>query len=115
MMRPLHTVEREREAMIAVRLVKLALLASLALYALLVAYDNVVDYEANYAFVRHTLAMDTLTDNALKGRAITSPALWMAAYWLIIATEVVVGLLLAAGTVRLASVLSGPAQHFNAA
>ena len=57
--------------MIAVRLVKLVLVASLALFALLVAYDNVVDYESNYAFVRHTLIMDTtFPDNALKiGRA----------------------------------------------
>ena len=102
--------------MIAVRLVKLALVASLALFALLVAYDNVVDYEANYAFVRHTLTMDTtFADSALKGRAVTTPALWAAAYWLIIATQAAVGLLLLAGTVRLAAALRAPAQRFNAA
>ena len=102
--------------MIAVRLVKLVLVASLALFALLVAFDNVVDYESNYAYVRHTLSMDTtFPDNALKGRAITSPALWTAAYWLIIATEAAVGLLLLAGAVRLAAVLRAPAHRFNAA
>jgi predicted small integral membrane protein len=102
--------------MIAVRLVKLVLVASLALFALLVAYDNVVDSESNYAFVRHTLTMDTtLPDNALKGRAVSSPALWTAAYWLIIATEAAVGLLLAVGAVRLASALRSSAHRFNAA
>jgi predicted small integral membrane protein len=102
--------------MIAVRLVKLALVASLALFALVVAYDNVVDYESNYTFVRHTLAMDTtFADNALKGRAVTSPSLWTAAYWLIIAIEAAVGLLLLAGAVRLAAALRASAQRFNAA
>ena len=66
--------------MIAVRLVKLALVASLALFALLVAFDKFVDYESNYAFVRHTLTMDTtFSDSALKGRAVTTPALWAVA------------------------------------
>src|SRR5215468_3598924 len=102
--------------MIAIRLVKVALVASTALFALLVAYDNVVDYESNYAFVRHTLVMDTtLADNALKDRAITTPALWTVAYWLIITIEAAVGLLLLAGAVRLAAALRAPAQRFNAA
>src|SRR5262249_56829482 len=102
--------------MIAIRLVKVALVASTALFALLVAYDNVVDYESNYAFVRHTLVMDTtFADNALKGRAVTTPALWTAAYWLIIAIEAAVGLLLAAGAVRLATALRASARRFNAA
>ena len=102
--------------MIAIRLVKVALVASTALFALLVAYDNVVDYESNYAFVRHTLVMDTtLADNALKDRAITTPALWTVAYWLIIAIEAAVGLLLLAGAVRLAAALRAPTQRFNAA
>src|SRR5258708_188260 len=88
--------------MIAIRLVKVALVASTALFALLVAVDNVVDYDTNYAFVRHTLSMDTtFPDNVLKARAITTPALWTLAYWLIIATEAAVGLLLAGGAFRL--------------
>jgi predicted small integral membrane protein len=42
------------EAMLAIRLVKTVMVASLALFALLTAYNNVVDYGSNYAFVRHT-------------------------------------------------------------
>lgn len=41
------------------RLVKTAMVASCALFALLVAYDNLVDYGSNYTFVRHTLSIDT--------------------------------------------------------
>jgi predicted small integral membrane protein len=102
--------------MIATRLVKLAMVASCALFALLVAFNNLVDYGSNYEFVRHALSMDTtFPGNALMGRAITSPTLWTIAYWLIIATEAATGVLLAVGALRLASTLRQPAVQFNAA
>jgi predicted small integral membrane protein len=78
--------------------------------------DNIVDYESNYAFVRHTLSMDTtFPHTALRSRVITTPALWTAAYWLIIAAEAAIGLLLAAGALHLAVALRADAQRFNAA
>ena len=99
-----------------VRLVKVAMVASCALFALLVAFSNLVDYGSNYAFVRHTLSMDTtFPGNALTGRAITSPALWTLGYWLIIAAEAATGLILAFGSFRLALAVRGPAALFNAA
>ena len=99
-----------------VRLVKVAMVASCALFALLVAFNNIVDYGSNYTFVRHTLSMDTtFPGNALTGRAITSPALWTLGYWLIIAAEAVTGLILAFGSLRLALAVRGPAALFNAA
>ena len=58
--------------MLAIRLVKTSMVASTALFALLVAFNNLVDYGSNYEFVRHTLSMDTtFPGNALMGRAIT--------------------------------------------
>lgn len=102
--------------MMMVRLVKVAMVASCALFALLVAFNNLVDYGSNAAFVRHTLSMDTtFPNNVLKGRAITSPTLWTIAYWSIIAAEAVTGLLLALATLRLAVAVRGPASDFNAA
>ena len=102
--------------MMATRLVKVAMVASCALFALLVAYDNLVDYGSNYTFVRHTLSMDTtFPGNVLMGRAITSPTLWTLAYWLIIAGEAATGLILAYGSLRLALCVRGPAALFNAA
>jgi predicted small integral membrane protein len=99
-----------------VRLVKVAMVASCALFALLVTFNNLVDYGSNYEFVRHTLSMDTtFPGNALKGRAITSPALWTLGYWLIIAAEAATGLILAFGSFRLALAMRGPAALFNAA
>ena len=99
-----------------IRLVKVAMVASCALFALLVAFNNLVDYGSNYSFVRHILSMDTtFPGNALMGRAITSPALWTLGYWLIIAAEAATGLILAFGSLRLALAVRGPAALFNAA
>jgi predicted small integral membrane protein len=102
--------------MFTTRLVKTMMVASTALFALLVAYDNLVDYGSNYEFVRHVLSMDTtFPDNVLKGRAIASPALWSVAYWMIILAEAATGLVLAMCALRLATTLRGSAAEFNAA
>ena len=102
--------------MLAIRLVKTSMVASTALFSLLVAFDNVVDYGANYEFVRHTLSMDTTyPGNALMGRAITSPTVWSLAYWAIIVVEAATGIVLALATVRLATNLGASAVGFNSA
>jgi predicted small integral membrane protein len=60
--------------MIEARITKVIMVASLALFALLVTFDNLTDYDTNYAFVSHVLSMDTtFPGNALMYRAITSP------------------------------------------
>ncbi len=102
--------------MLAVRLVKTSMVASTALFALLVAFNNIVDYGSNYAFVRHVLSMDeTFPGNALMGRAITTPVAWHAAYWIIILFESTTGVVLAVAAVRLALNLRASAARFNAA
>ncbi len=98
------------------RLVKTAMVASTALFALLVTFNNLVDYDSNYQFVRHTLSMDTtFPGSALRERAIASPAVWTLGYWLIILAEAAVGATLAFATVRLATNLRSNADRFNAA
>src|SRR3954462_4153811 len=102
--------------MIAIRLVKTAMVASTAFFALLVACNNVADYNSNDQFVRHTLSMDTtFPDNVLKGRSILSPTLWTAAYWSIILVEAATGIVLTFATVCLLRALRLPAAAFNAA
>jgi len=101
--------------MLATRLVKVAMVTSTALFALLVAFNNVVDYGSNYEYVRHTLSMDTtIPGNALMGRAITQPALWRIGYWLIILTEAAVGVILAFSAFQLAINARSGASRFNA-
>jgi predicted small integral membrane protein len=97
-----------------IRLAKVAVIAALAAFALLVAYNNIVDYDSNYQFVRHVLSMDTIfPDSTLRSRAIDSETIWRAAYALIIVTEASTGLLLALGAVVLLGRLQADAKIFN--
>ena len=74
--------------MIAIRAAKVATVAAIALFASLVTFGNLTDYNTNFVFVEHVLSMDTIyAFSTIKYRAITDPALHRAAYALIIATE----------------------------
>jgi predicted small integral membrane protein len=98
------------------RLAKLLLVSSLAVFAFIVAYDNVLDYDSNYEFVRHVLSMDTtFPTNTLRTRAVTSPTLWNAAYIAIITTEALTALAFAKGAYDLLRNLRAPAQRFQEA
>ena len=102
--------------MILIRLSKVALIAALAAYALIVAYDNIVDYGSNYKSVKHVLTMDTtFPGNALMHRAITDKSVWTAAYASIIAAEGLTALLLVIGALALLARLTAPATIFNRA
>ena len=41
------------------RIAKIFLLAGIALFYTLVVFNNLTDFDSNYQFVRHVLAMDT--------------------------------------------------------
>jgi predicted small integral membrane protein len=98
------------------RIVKIVMVGSLALFAGLVTFDNLIDYETNYAFVRHVLSMDTTPPgNALMHRSIASPSLWRAAYALIIAGEGATALGFAAGATFLLRHLRSQTACFNRA
>jgi len=102
--------------MVIIRFAKIAIVAALACYALLVTYNNIVDYGSNFEFVRHVLSMDTtFPGNALMHRAIVDETVWRLAYALIIATEGLTGLLLAFGGLALLRRLRAPADVFNRA
>ncbi|MGB7277079.1 MAG: DUF2165 domain-containing protein [Pseudolabrys sp.] len=100
--------------MVLIRLAKVAMIGSLAAYALIVTYDNIVDYQSNYEFVRHVLSMDTtFPGNTLMHRAITNESIWSLAYALIIAMEGLTAFLLLVGALVLLSRLWAPAEVFN--
>ena len=102
--------------MLITRYAKIVMALGLAVFCLLVAFDNITDYGTNFLFVKHVLSMDTTyPGNALMYRSITSPALWTLCYWLIIAGEAIAGILLLAGTIRLWQVRLAPGAAFNAA
>jgi len=98
------------------RLAKILLPLTLAAFALVVTWDNLIDYGANFQFVRHVLAMDTtFAGNALMGRAVTRPLLWHAAYGLIILAEGVTCMLLLGGSYALWRARRAAGARFNAA
>jgi predicted small integral membrane protein len=85
-----------------IRLLKALMVSVVGVWALLIAFDNVVDYDSNWQFVQHVLSMDTVfPGNTLKYRAITNPTIQMLGYWLIIATEWLMSALCFAGAWRL--------------
>ena len=100
--------------MIAIRAAKIALVAAIALFASLVVFGNITDYNTNFVFVQHVLSMDTVfTFSTIRYRAITSPALHHAAYALIIATEVVIAALCWTGAFVLLRRIRADAATFN--
>jgi len=102
--------------MLLVRLAKILMVAALAVFAFLVTYNNVIDYDSNYEFVRHVLSMDTtFPGNALRDRAITDPRAWQLAYAAIIATEGLICLLLTAAALMMLVQLRAPAAEFGRA
>ena len=91
-------------SVVVVRLCKTALLATVALFFVLVAFGNITDYGTNWQFVRHVLAMDTVFPaSTLTWRAITDQRLVAVAYWLIIAWEAATAIILIIAVVRLAA------------
>lgn len=100
--------------MLIVRLAKIAMVASLAAFAFIVTYDNIVDYGTNYEFVKHVLSMDTtFPGNKLTGRAIANPTLWNLAYGAIILAEGLTFLLLGIGATAMFLSLRAPASGFH--
>ena len=97
------------------RISKIALLAAVALFMALIAFNNITDYGSNFDFVQHVLSMDTtFPGNQLKWRAISTSALHHAFYWTIIAWEALSGLGIAAGALAVWRARRQSAAVFNA-
>ncbi len=85
-----------------IRLSKAALVASSALFLLIVVFNNLTDYDSNFQFVRHVLGMDTtFPGNQGMWRAINSPAIHHAFYASIILWEFAAGVMLTVGAWKL--------------
>jgi predicted small integral membrane protein len=98
------------------RTAKIVISFALALFCLLVAFDNLTDYTTNYLFVQHVMSMDTTYPGSeLRYRAITNPTLWQLAYGAIILGEAVTGALFLVGAYRLFQARDASAAEFNRA
>ncbi|MGB6346484.1 MAG: DUF2165 domain-containing protein [Methyloceanibacter sp.] len=102
--------------MLITRLAKIAMCLALAVFCLVVTFDNITDPHSNYQFVQHVMSMDTtFPGNRLMYRAVTAPWAWQLSYGLIVATQAVAGALFLAGGVRLWQARHAPAADFNRA
>src|SRR6476619_325028 len=102
--------------MLITRLAKIAMCLSLAIFCLLVAFDNITDPQSNYEFVSHVMSMDTtFPGNHLTYRSVNDPLVWQIVYGLIIATQLVCGGLFLAGAMRMWQTRSDPAAEFQRA
>ena len=81
---------------------KIAFVWAIALYALLVVFNNLTDYDSNYQLVAHVLKMDTtFPGNRGMWRAIDAPFAHHLSYWVIIVSEAAVTALCLWGGLRL--------------
>lgn len=102
--------------MSALRLSRLALVVTVALFFTLVAESNITDYESNWAFVKHVLSMDTTFKSPnLMWRAITNESVQTALYLLIIAWQIMTALLLWIGVYRMIAARRADAVVFSKA
>ena len=98
------------------RITKIAAAASIAAFLTLVTFGNLTDYDTNFAFVQHVMAMDTIfATSTISYRAVTNPVLHHLAYGLIIATQAVVSILCWMGVFRLLRRLRADALTFDRA
>ena len=99
-----------------IRYAKIALTASSSFFLLLVAYNNVTDYDSNFQFVKNVLNMSTtVPGNKLMWRAMNSPAIHHAFYASIILWELAAAAVIAAGVKQLWSARGASAAVWHRA
>ena len=102
------------EKFLLIRISKIILISSIGCLALLVAVNNVLDYESNFRFVQHVMSMDTVyPDNTLRYRAITAPALHTLVYVIIISSEFATAILCLLGALQLLKQIGSDPLTFN--
>jgi len=100
----------------APRLIKALLLAAMGFFFTLVVFNNTTDFDSNYQFVRHVLAMDsTFPGNRGMWRAINAPWVHIVFYLSIIAWEVLNTILCYWGAIALFRTLRAPDATFQRA
>ena len=89
---------------------------AIAVFYSLVVFNNVIDFDSNYQFVRHVLMMDTtFPHNRAMWRAMPSPIVHQISYMFIIGWQIVTMLFLWAGSYQLTRQLHGSPEQFDTA
>ncbi len=97
-----------------IRIIKIALVASVSLFCLMYALQNIVNLQAALWFVSYTTGMEAHEAYpAHFGPAIESTTIHWAMLWIIIALELIAGLLAAKGTIDMLKARTASADEFN--
>lgn len=97
-----------------VRLSKIALVLAVSGFFLLIAWNNVADYDSNFTYIQHVLSMDTvLPESLLQWRAIHSLALQHVCYRALIVSELSIGLTCLVGAYQLWANLGATGTVFD--
>jgi len=95
------------------RLVKIVVLLSYGLLIGLDSLDNMLEPAAGFTEVSHVMSMDTTGDNGFRWRGIENQTLQYIAYGGMIAAQLLAGLLILWGGVRMLRALRGTAAAFE--
>lgn len=99
-----------------IRYIKIAMIASVSIFCLAYALQNIVNLESAHWFVSYTTSMEGHEKYPSHfGPAITSPALQWVLLWIIIALEISAGLLAAKGAFDLFRARNSSAEEFQSA
>jgi predicted small integral membrane protein len=99
---------------LTLRLIKIAMIAAIALFFTIVAFDNIISFATNWAYVQHVMSMDTtFHEPAFAGRAITNPVIQRYAYCLIIAWETLTAITCWIGCIVLSLKIKTTNTQFN--
>jgi len=96
------------------RLSKILIVAALSFFCLLIAFDNITDYMANFPSIESVLMMKDIFPNSnITYRAITNPMLHYAAFIIVISFETLTMLICGIGAWKLFRVRKSSAVIFN--
>mgnify|MGYP003329928354 CR=1 FL=1 len=99
-----------------IRYFQVCIVSCFCFYFFLIVINNIIDYETNFAFVKHVMSMDDTNNySLLKLRKITSAAMHNFTFLLIITWELVCGLLLGMGAFQLVKSMNLSAFAFQQA
>lgn len=100
----------------SLRLIKISMVGSIALLFSIIAIDNIIDFDSNWQFIQHVMAMDTtFHDPVLMMRSITNTSIQKIAYFSIIVWELLTGVFCWIGCIMLLVKIKENATAFNEA
>lgn len=99
----------------SIRYIKSGMVASIALFFSIVAFNNLIDSTSNFPALQHVLSMDTTFHVPILMRhAITNPTLQWIAYGLIVAWELLTAMICWVGCFKLLHYISANNTNFHA-